>query len=220
MTLGQIIDHCRKSYNAAEGDDFFKDAWFITTIWRAESELALEGWVIEKTFTTPSVSGTRTLAWPSNCLSIKEVRYDYEELDLDRLDADPKTSTSDPTGTPTSYAIWDNYIYLFPTPDVSADTIQIRCFMAPDQLTASTDPLNVPDEYQVQLIDYILAQMAIKDQNMTLANAYLQKWEQTVNRVRAQRRKRLRAHKNLVVKDVYFGVDGRIGVFADGRKYW
>lgn len=220
MTLGQIIDHCRSSYNSAEGDDFFKDSWFITTIWRAESELALAGWVIEKTYTTTSTSGTRTLAWPSNCLAIKEVRYDYDELDMVRLDGDPKTSSTDPSGTPESYAVWDNYIYLFPTPDTDDDTIQIRCFMAPDQLSASTDPLNVPDEYQIVMIDYIIAQMAIKDQNLPLANAYLQKWEQTVSRVKEQRKKRLRAHKNLQVKDVYFGGDNMMGVFADGRRYW
>jgi uncharacterized protein len=76
--------------------------------------------------------------------------------------------------------------------------------MAPDQLAAITDPLNVPDEYQIQLSDYVLAQMAFKDQNMVLGSVYMQTWKMAVEKARQQRRRRLRADKNACVRDVMF----------------
>jgi len=57
------------------------------------------------------------------------------------------------------------------------------------------------------MADYILAQMCFKDQNLALGQVYLQKWEQTVERCRQQRKRRLRGDKQMVVKDTYFGGD-------------
>jgi hypothetical protein len=217
MTLAQIIDHCQLSYNSATGDDFFPIAWYVTAIWKAESELAIQGWVIERTFTTTSVDGTRSLAFPSNCLAVREVKYDNTWLKKVTLKDDTKTSLAEPEGDPTSYAIWNNTVYMFPTPNTNGDTITLRCYMAPDQLVLMTDPLNVPDEYQIQLVDYVLAQMAIKDQNIALGQLYLQKWEQTVERARQQRKRRMVADQNFVVRDTYFGSAYRTGVYYDGR---
>lgn len=207
MTLSQIIAHCQQCYNSAIGDDFFPELWYITMIWRAESELAIQGWVMEETFTTTSVDGTSAIAFPSNTLAVREVRYDYQWLKKVTLKDDPRTTSTDIEGTPDSYAVWDNTIYLFPTPNTDGKTIQLRCYMAPDMLVAAADPLNVPDEYQIQITDYVLANMAFKDQNIALGAVYQQKWEQTVERARQQRRRRLRADKNMVVKDTYFGTD-------------
>jgi len=206
ITIGTIMDHCRSAYNAV-GDTFFPDSWFTSMIWRAETELAIQGWVIEDTFTTASVSGTRELAFPSNVLAIREIRYDNKKLTKVALADDPKTDAVEPTGDPYHYAIWDNTIILMPTPNVSADTIQVRAYVSPSQLSAATDPLNVPDEYQIQLSDYVLAQMAYKDQNLSLGNTYAQKWEQTVERAKQQRRKRQRGDRNMQVRDTYFGSD-------------
>ena len=207
ILLATLVDHCRSAYNSADGDTFFTDAWFISMTWRAETELAIQGWVIEDTFTTTSAVGTRELAWPSNTLAIREVRYDSKKLQKVTLADDPKSDNTDPSGTPYSYAIWDNTIIMFPTPNTAGETIQVRCYVAPDRLSAFIDPLNVPDEYQIQLSDYIIAQMAFKDQNISLGSVYMQKWEQTVERCREQRRRRLRGDRQMVVKDTYFGTD-------------
>jgi len=203
MTLGNLIDFCQQAYNAV-GDGFFTTPWYISMIWRAETELCIEGWVIEETLTNTSVSGTRELAWPSNVLGIKEVKYDYKNLAKVPLRDDPVTTSTGSTGTPRSYAIWNNTVILYPTPSATGDQIQLRCYMAPDQLAAITDPLNVPDEYQIQLSDYVLAQMAFKDQNMVLGSVYMQTWKMAVEKSRQQRRRRLRADKNACVRDVMF----------------
>lgn len=206
ITIGNLMDHCRSAYNAV-GDTFFPDSWFISMIWRAETELAIQGWVIEDTFTTTSLDGTRELAYPSNTLAIKELRYDNKMLKKVTLAEDPKTNSVEPQGQPYQYAVWDNTIILMPTPNENGKTIQVRAFVSPAQLSASTDPLNVPDEYQIQISDFLLAQMSYKDQNLSLGNTYAQKWEQTVERARQQRRRRQRGDGQMRVRDTYFGSD-------------
>jgi hypothetical protein len=210
LLLSDLLTICRQTYNSAEGDTFFSDAWMRAQVFSAECELAIAGWVIENSLYTTSVSGTRTLAYPDNVLGIKELKYDYKGLRKVRIDEDPKSSVTDVTGLPGSYGVWDKEIFLFPTPDVTGDRIEIRVYSLPQQLTSSVSPLNVPAEYQIQIKDYVLAQMAYKDLNMQLGQVYQSKWEQSVERSRAQKRKAERADKYAKVKDTYFGTDARI----------
>ena len=207
MTLSDLTDFIRSAYNSADGDDFFKDAWMIKQIWAAETQLANEGWVIERTYTTTSTVGTRTLSWPLGALALKEVRYKGKKLLKIDIEQDPKNDDNDPTGTPASYAIWEKEILLFPTPDTAADTIQIRTFQTAQELSASTDPLNVPDEYQINISDYVLSEMATKDQNIGLANAYAAKWMRCVEKAKQNQRRQKRADKQARTKDYYFGTD-------------
>jgi hypothetical protein len=207
ITLSDLITICRQTYNSAVGDTFFSDAWMRSQVWTAECEFAIHGWVIENSLYTTSVAGTRVLAYPSNVLGIKELRYDYVKIRKVPLDQDPKASATEVTGTPEGYGIWDKEIFLFPTPANTGDRIEIRIYALPQQLTSATSPLNVPEEYQIQIKDYVLAQMAFKDLNIALGQVYLQKWEQSVERARQQKRKAERADKYTRVKDVYFGTD-------------
>jgi hypothetical protein len=207
MTLSTLTDFIRAAYNSATGDTFFTDQWMIKQIWAAETMLANDGWVIEKTYTTTSVIGTRSLAWPSNCIGIKEVRYKGTKLIKVDLENDPKNDDNNPTGTPTTYAIWEKELILFPTPTVAGDTIQLRTYQAPSELSAATDPLNVPDEYQICIADKVLAEMAIKDQNLALATAYNTKWMLCVEKARQNQNRQKRADKQARTKDYYFGSD-------------
>lgn len=207
MTLSTLTDFIRAAYNSAEGDTFFTSPWMIKQIWAAETQLANEGWVIENTYQTTSTSGTRSLSWPSNCLAIKEVRYKGNKLLKVDLENDPKNDDNNPTGTPSSYTVWDKEIILFPAPDTDGDTLQIRTYQSPSELTDATDPLNVPDEYQICIADKVIAEMAIKDQNLSLANMYLSKWEQCVSKAKQNQRRQKRSDKQGRTKDYYFGTD-------------
>jgi len=206
LTVSDIQTRARERYNA-EGDTFFSDQMLRALIFSAQDELAKEGWVIENTYQTDSTADTRTLTYPENTLAIKEVRYDYDKLWKLPLRRDPKTSTSDPTGTPRAYAVWDDNIILYPTPDTTGDVIQIRTYSYPQDICSNTDPIQVPQEYRDDLIDYVLAHMAIKDQNIPLYNTYIAQWRLTVLKAKEQRKRRLRADRPARVKDEYFGSD-------------
>lgn len=206
LTVSDIQERARDRYNAT-GDKFFSDQMLRALIFSAQEELAKEGWVIEKTYTTTSTSGTRTLTWPDNTLGIKEVRYDFDKLWKLPLRSDPKTSTSDPTGRSRAYAVWEDTIILYPTPDETGKTIQIRVYAYPQDVTSNTAPLEVPQEYRDDLINFVLAGMAMKDQNSALYDRYLAKWLDTVEKAKEQRKRRLRADRPSRVKDDYFGSD-------------
>lgn len=206
LTVTDIQTRARERYNAV-GDDFYSDQMLRDLIFDAQQVLAKEGWVIEKTFSTDSVADQREYAYPATTLAIKEVRYDYEKLTKRTLSKDPKTSTTDPTGTPREYALWDDTIILYPTPDTASDTIQIRVFSYPDDVTSNTDSIQVPEEFKEDLIVYILMWMASKDQNLALQDRYQRLWNETVERVKKQRKKRLRGDRNARVQDLYFGSD-------------
>jgi len=206
LSVTDIQTRARERYNAV-GDEFYSDQMLRDLIYDGQSILAKEGWVIEKTFSTPSVVDTREYAYPATTLAIKEIRYDYEKLGKRKLARDPKTSTSDPTGTPREYGLWDDTIILFPTPDTASDTIQIRTFAYPDDVTSNTDAIQVPEEFKEDLVVYLLMWMASKDQNLPLQDRYQRLWNEAVLRAKKQRRKRLRGDQNTRVSDTYFGTD-------------
>ena len=206
LSVSDIQTRARERYNAV-GDDFYSDQMLRDLIYDGQAILAKEGWVIEKTFTTPSVADTREYAYPTTTLSIKEIRYDNVKIGKTKLKDDPKTDTSDPTGTPRTYGLWDDTIILFPTPDTSSDTIQIRAYTHPVDITSNTSDIEVPEEYKEDLIAYLLMWMAAKDQNAPLADRYQVQWDAAVFRAKKQRKKRLRGDRNARVTDAYFGTD-------------
>lgn len=217
LTVTNIQTRARERYNAV-GDDFFSDQMLRDLIFDAQQILAKEGWVIEKTFSTTSTSGTREYAYPATTLAVKEVRYDNEKLCKRKLADDPKTSTTDPTGTPTEYALWNNTIILYPTPDTTSDTIQIRTYAYPDDVTSNTDSIQVPEEYKEDLVCYLLMWMSSKDQNRALQQDYKALWDEAVFRAKKQRKKRLRGDQNTRVSDLYFGSDSPPNV--EGSFYY
>lgn len=207
ISLSTLINIVRSRYNSADQDPFFSDEYIRYLVWEAESVLAKEGWVIEDTVTTVSVDGTRTYTFPENTIAIKEIRYDNKLLAPVEMKFDPKTDATEPEGTPRQYGIWDDVIYLFPTPDTSADVIAVKRFVYPSVLSSNISPLNVPTEYQVDVANFILANMAAKDQNLALSAFYMSMWQATVEKAKQQRKKRLRKDRITRVKDYYFGSD-------------
>lgn len=223
LTVSNIQTRARQRYNAVD-DDFYSDAELRDMIFDAQAILAKEGWVIEKTYTTPAVADTRTYTYPPTTLAIKEVRHDYDVLEKTRLRSDPKTSTTEPTGKPRQYAVWDDTIYLFPTPDTAGSLngsgdrvnyIDIKVYKYPDDLTSNDDLIQVPEEYKEDLVYYCLMWMATKDQNTVLSDRYKLLWDESVLRAKKQRKKRLRGDKNAQVRDTYFDT-----YVHDVETYW
>ena len=206
LSVTDVMTRARRRYNAV-GDDFFSDEMLRDLILDAQTILAKEGWVIEKTFTTPSVAGTREYSYPSTTLSIREIRYDNIKISKEKLREDPKTSSTDPSGKPSKYALWNDTIIFYPTPSVSDETIQIRVYSYPADITSNVSDIEVPEEYKEDLVNYVLMWMALKDQNTVLSDRYEKLWNEAVYRAKKQRKKRLRTDSNTRVSDLYFGSD-------------
>lgn len=200
MTPAEIETQARNRYNAS-GDPHFTSAELRNAIYQGELELAHEASVIEAVTTTASVASTQTIAFPTNCIGIKRIEYDGDKLIQGILDDDPKTSTTEQTGTPGKYAIWNDTIYLYPTPD-SVKTVKIFHYNEPAEVTTSSTTMSVPARYHTDIIDLVLSIMYAKDQNTAMARYHRDLWEMNVKKIVKTRRKEKTGDSFYVVRDV------------------
>ena len=209
MTPAELESAARNRYNAI-GDSFFSSAMIMDLIYHGEMELANECFLIEDTFETTSVDGTREYSYPTNAISIRRVEYNGEKLSPTALESDPKTNTTAPEGTPAEYAIWEETLVLFPTPAVTGDTIKVFAYCQPQAVTTDSTTLSIPVRYHLTLIDYILEGMAAKDSNFQMASYYRNKWEKSKQDAKRTHAKVKRGDQFAVVRDVTTGTIGRI----------
>ena len=211
MTPAEIETQARARYNAS-GDPHFTSSEIRNSIYQAELELALEAFVIEAVTTTSSTASQQTLAYPTNCIGIRRVEYDGKKLAAGGLEDDPKTSTTEVTGTPGEYTVWSDTIYLYPTPD-AVKTVKIFHYNEPAEVTTASTTMSVPVRYHTDIIDYVLSIMYAKDQNTQMATYHRNQWESNLLKIKRNRRKEKSADSFTVVKE--FGVnDGFNGIIA------
>jgi hypothetical protein len=199
MTPQEIEDQARARYNAS-GDPHFTSSEIRNAIYQAELELALEAFAIEAVTSTTSVADTQTIAFPTNCFAIRRVEYDGKKIKPTTLESDPKTSTTETTGTPGAYAIWNDQLYLYPTPD-AAKTVKIFHYNEPTEVTTSSTTMSVGSRYHTDIIDLVLSIMYAKDQNTNMSTYHRNLWESNVNKIKRTRRKEKRGDEFLVVGD-------------------
>ncbi len=191
-SLLDIINDSRQRYNAV-GDAFFSDIELMGHVYEAELELSQETDSIEKIYTTSTVIGQREYDYPTNALQIVRVTYNGQRLipidfkEDDALTGNREESTF--TGTPSTYAIFSDRLFLRPMPD-AVQTLKIYTFDSPSELTTTTDSLTTPERYRPFIKDYVLSQMFAKDKNGQMVNYHETRWQRHVNRVKRTEMKR------------------------------
>ena len=198
MTPLEIESAARTRYNAV-GDPHFSQAMIMDLIYHASMQLAVETKCIERTFSTTTVADQKEYSYPSNAIALKRVEYDGLEIRSVDLNEDPKTSATEPTGRPGSYAIWNEELHLFPTPD-DAKTLKIFAYVEPSAVE-TTSTLEVPSEYHLMIIDFVMSYMFAKDKDPTMAAFHLRLWNEGLGRAKRDRAKRKRGDNFATVKD-------------------
>jgi hypothetical protein len=200
VTPSTLELYCRQRYNAIN-DAMFSEAEMLTYIWDAQMQLAKETWCIRDVYTTTTVASQQEYAFPTQTLAIKRLTVNGDEAEPRSLEEvlDLTSSTATPTGLTYIYAIWNEVLYLGPTPD-DAYTLKIFSVNEPAEVTTSST-LEVPTRYQMDLADYVNEQMCIKDKNYVGAQVYAGKWAEKVMKAKAQERKILRGQQFSWVRD-------------------
>lgn len=202
MTPGNITEYARQQYNSVN-DNFFSDAELYRHIWAAQKELAREAKVIERVYTTTTVAGTQSYAFPTSTIAIKRVTYNGSKLQPITMREDDSYTLNNQAvttqGQSQYYYTFDSVIYLRPLPD-SAYTLQIFSYNMPQEVTNSST-LEVPDIFHLGMVDYLLWRMAAKDQNYQAAEHWKGQWQQEVAAAKAWSRKRQRADGFAAVQD-------------------
>lgn len=202
MTPGEVATYARQQYNAVN-DSFFADSELYKHIWLAQDIMSKECKVIENTYTTATVVGQQEYTYPTNAIAIKRITYDGKRLSPIKMREDDIltgfNASTTATGLPQYYFVFDRIIYLRPVPD-SVLTIKIYSFDKPQEVS-TTSTLDVPDEFHLDLVDFVLWRMAAKDQNFNSAAYYQKQWEGALARAKQWSRKRLVADGFNVVRD-------------------
>jgi hypothetical protein len=201
MTPTELVTAARNKYNAV-GDSLWSDAELYGLFYEACQELAIESELIQGRDTSiTTVASTQRYSYPTRFIAIKRVEYDGRKLvKIDDRDADAVNlyQSDISTGTPAYYWHWNDEIYLYPTPDAAA-TVTIYGYKEHSEIEASTT-IQIPTIFQRDLVDYVAAEMAVKDENYEMAQHYQQKWELAKMKVKRWVAKRKRGDSFASVK--------------------
>lgn len=212
MTPDALGTAIRRRYNAI-GDSFWADDEIYQLIYDAMLELARETQCIERIYSTPTVISTQAYDFPSNSMAIRRATFEGIKLrPITMRDDDALTGfnqTTIGTGIPRYYWIWNKAIYLRPIPS-EVGTLKLWTFNYPSTVTA-TSSLEIPEEFQMKLIDFALKQMAAKDSNFNGAKYYGEEWEKDKVDIRAWMKKMKRTDGMAVVQDENLLVDYYLG---------
>ena len=194
MTPAQIQAAARRKYNAV-GDTFFTDDEFYYLIYEAETKLAEEAMVIQNTYSSTSVASQREYAWPTRAISIKRVEYDGSKLKFINMREDDvitllNTDVTD-TGTPEFYVVWQRSIFLRKTPGTSALTIKVYSYDLPSLQSTPGATLDSPEIYHKDIVNFLVANMAIKDGNASIHDRFMGMWNEAVLKAVKFQRKRV-----------------------------
>jgi hypothetical protein len=202
VTPDELNTYARQQYNAAN-DSFFADSELYKHQWFAQQVLAKEAKLIESTYTTPTVASQQEYTWPDAVIAIKRITWNGKALDRITFREDDiltgRNASTSATGEPRGYALFDRVIYLRPVP-ASVYTLKLFTFDQPQEVS-STSVIDVPEEFHLDLVNYLLWQMAAKDQNFEAARYYREQWTAAVERAKRWSRKRLTADGFNVVRD-------------------
>lgn len=199
MTPTQIENQARQMYNAV-GDSFFPQDMILNIIYQAQLEMGVEVDFIEETFSTTSVAAQREYTYPDNTVSIKRIEYAGVKLNKVELKDDPKTSTTEASGTPDSYAIWNDVVILFPTPDTTGDAIKMFTHQRASAVT-TTSVLNIPAQYHMAIVDLILSVFFAKDKDRQMSIFHRNIWNEAVRKAKMETARRKRTDRFAQVRD-------------------
>lgn len=179
MTPAEIETAARRKYNSTSSS-FYAAAEIYDLIYQAELEIARDTKMLEGVTTTTSTASTQSYSYPTGVLEIKRVEYNGAKLQpiVFRQDDNLTLFNSNETtvGTPIYYYDWAKTLYLRPIPQTSSVQIRIYYYKEPAQVTSATQVLEVPALFHMCIVDYVVAEMAAKDQDHVTSNQYFDKW--------------------------------------------
>ncbi len=203
MTTAEVETAARRKINAVSST-FWSQTEIMDLIYQGCLEMAREALVVENTYTTTSVADQQEYAYPTNVISIKRVTYNGYKVEPITFRQGDSISLSNAitvtTGTPQGYAMWDETLYFYPTPSASSVTIKVFAQVEPQAVT-STSTLEIPSQFHMDLVDFVVGEMHAKDENFELANWYNSRWEKAKMRAKAWKAKSKRGDAPASVHD-------------------
>lgn len=160
----------------------------------AQREVASSHKVLKGTATNNLVAGQTLYEIPTNSpvYQLQGVHVEGKPLKATSFQSAQETILQDDpdltaSGEPKIWYEWDGDLYIYPASDKDVTGGLVLFYIAyPQNLTQLSDPLQVPDRFYNQIVDYVLAQAYRLDENWQATAYQDQRFRDSMNRHLAQ----------------------------------
>lgn len=176
MTITDFVTYVRNMHNAT-ADSNWSDAEIYSLAEARANEITSIIGLIQGLSTQSTVAGTQSYSYPSNAVFIKRVLYagrGLKELTFREWEERVVSGTA-PSGNPFEYMVWNNLIYLVPTPNAIA-TLTIYSENQQSSITSASSTIDIPSVLHGRLADGVISLMYAKDLNSQMATFFESKW--------------------------------------------
>lgn len=170
MNLGQIILAVQRMFGDTSGIQINEDD-IMRWANQAQIDIARKVECIQEHITTSSIGADASYPLPENFLSAKRVTFNDAVLNPTTLEKADITWPSRevepiPQGTPTSYFVWRNSLYLYPAPSQDqSDVLEVFYVRIPAPMFSDDDTPEIPETLHEDIIRYCLMQAKELDED-------------------------------------------------------
>lgn len=169
MLVSEIATRVKRQFGDESGVQI-TDADIIRWINDAQREIVAENGLLQTFATTSIIASQQEYVRPPDILSLRSIHLDGRKLTaLSPQEAEEYLgSNTTPTGSPTTFWIWANKIFLYPTP-TTAGTDNLRIFYSrmPQAVDDLADTPEIGIEHHGHIVEYCLLQAYEMDENWT-----------------------------------------------------
>lgn len=202
MTTSTIETAARRRLNAISSSFWSSTEIIEDCLYFALMDMCARVKCYEATATDTSVASTASYSLPDTAIELKQVVFDGRKLEVmperQYFSMNLNTATA-AVGTPTHYFLWGSSYILYPTPDTSSLTIQIRYTSNPGVITTgSTIP--VPSQFHPRLVNGVCYYMLLKETDDPRIPVYEARWMRDLQDSVDEWRRRKHADKYPLVR--------------------
>jgi hypothetical protein len=137
--------------------------------------------------TTSTISGTVAYSLPSDFARLESVVRTVDRAPLHPISIDWMDTLSAASGTPQLYALDDQGLNLYPTPD-GVYALKLRYWKDPVDMAGDTDVPSLPAAHQDILVSYAVSRAFRAEDDQERAVAFMQDFERGITEMAADRR--------------------------------
>lgn len=183
------------------------DADWLRWINNGQREIVAVNPILQDTVLHDITAGTNTYSYPADYIQyIQQLYYDGVPLTSysynEAIEYLLREGTPTTTGTPIIWYTWAQQIILYPTPDETlASGLRIDFVRIPTDLTALTDPIDLPDRYYQTLLDYVLGRVHELDENPEMSSLKRNDFAEGLGKLSEQENKvRINSYPTITVR--------------------
>lgn len=167
LRLSDVIAEVKTQFGDTSGTELTDDM-IARWVNQAQIEIISQSPFNKATATQNSVAGTQTFTLPADVMQVESIQYDGVILrNMSFEDANNRFRGAQlGTGTPNTWFVWGNSVYLYPVPD-AVKSLTIFYVKAPSTVSSPNDFLSCPDRYFNAIVEFCMSRAFAMDEDWT-----------------------------------------------------